>query len=265
MGSVARFDRGFGSALREGMVSVASSLLHPLDTLSSSLLFATDIADIPLELLGVMFSSDTKARNLQRLDGVLSVGGDLISGDATQSGHAAGQLASVVFSAYAGKMGGAFGVTALKRGERVYINPLFNKEARQTALASKKFVDLVASRRDLQVAVPGTDEFRFLEMVGADASAGGPGNISILVRSDRPQRLTLMEEYLHGTQSKLWGDPDTSAATTAFRKWHVRDFMYRHKTMLSWTPDEISVLKIEKDYWQKQLSRLENVKPSNTY
>ncbi len=115
MGSVARFDRGFGSALREGMVSVASSLLHPLDTLSSSLLFATDIADIPLELLGTMFSSDAKTRNLQRLDGIRDVGVGLISGDATQSGHAAGQLSSLVFSAYGVKMGGALSVDVLER------------------------------------------------------------------------------------------------------------------------------------------------------
>ncbi len=145
MGSVARFDRGFGAALREGMSSVASSFLHPLDTLSSSLLFATDIADIPLELLGTMFSSDAKTRNLQRLDGIRDVGVGLISGDATQSGHAAGQLSSLVFSAYGVKMGGAL-ERAVLREIKFDIAPRVEKQlidSRMGSLAGKIDMDFL--------------------------------------------------------------------------------------------------------------------------
>lgn len=130
-------------------------------------------------------------------------------------------------------------------------NALFNMEARQTRAASDGFVKAVSERRNLFVAKPGTDDFKFLQMTGADASAGGPGNLSILVRGDNPQRLTLMEEFLHGTQSKRWGDPvmDVTGADTAFREWHVRDFMSRHSGMLGWDASEKAVLKTELDYW----------------
>ena len=102
-------------------------------------------------------------------------------------------------------------------------------------------------------------------MVNADAAAGGPGNLSIIVRSERPQKLTLIEEYLHGTQSKIWGDPDTNPATTAFREWHVRNFMYRHQAMFSWDANELSVLEMERNYWAEQLKGLENAGTTYTY
>lgn len=116
-------------------------------------------------------------------------------------------------------------------------------ETRKTLAASDDFVKAVAERRNLFVAKPCTDDFKFLEMTGADASAGGPGNQSILVRGENPQRLTLMEEFLHGTQSKRWGDPmtDVTGADTAFREWHVRDFMSRHSRMLGWDASEKAV------------------------
>lgn len=115
----------------------------------------------------------------------------------------------------------------------VYNNALFSQKVRQTQVASPELVQSIASKRNLFIAKLGSDDFRFLEMVNANAAAGGPGNLSIIVRSERPQKLTLIEEYLHGTQSKIWGDPDTSPATTAFREWHVCDFMYRHQNMFS--------------------------------
>lgn len=122
---------------------------------------------------------------------------------------------------------------------------------RQTQAASPEFFQAVSARRDVTVALPGSDDMRFLDLMGADASAGGPGNMSILVRSDAPQRLTLTEEFLHGTQSKLWGDAslDADGAETAFREWHVRDFMNRHSSMFGWDADELKSLQTELQYW----------------
>lgn len=136
-------------------------------------------------------------------------------------------------------------------------NALFNMEARATRLASNDLVNEIAGRRQLFVAQPGTDEYRFLELTGADAAAGGPGNLSILVRSQNPQKLTLMEEFLHGTQSKIWGDPvsDVAGAETAFREWHVRDFMSRHAQMFGWDTDEQAVLQSELEYWAERAGK----------
>lgn len=107
------------------------------------------------------------------------------------------------------------------------------------------------------VARLGTDEFKFLELMGADASAGGPGNLSILVRSESPARLSLTEEFLHGTQSRIWGDPmlDADGAATAFREWHVRDFMNRHSRMFGWDQSEQAVLQSELKYWATTAGR----------
>jgi hypothetical protein len=135
-----------------------------------------------------------------------------------------------------------------------YENALFSTEVRQTQPASRELFDAVSARRDVNVAKPGSDDYRFLELMGADAAAGGPGNLSVIVRSERPQRLTLMEEFLHGTQSRIMGDPmvDANGAATAFREWHVRDFMNRHNRMLGWDADELSVLRSELKYWEAQ-------------
>jgi hypothetical protein len=145
-----------------------------------------------------------------------------------------------------------------------YRNALFSRDFRQTQAASSDLIDSVSSKRNLFVAQAGSDDLRFLEIVGADAAAGGPGNLSIIVRGEQPQKLTLIEEFLHGTQSKIWGDPDTGVATTAFREWHVRDFMYRHQSMFAWDADELSVLGTERKYWSEQLEGVQNVETTYT-
>ncbi|MFC0156124.1 hypothetical protein ACFFJ4_21815 [Xanthomonas dyei] len=115
----------------------------------------------------------------------------------------------------------------------------------------------LSRRGEMFFAQPGADDYRFLELMNADAAAGGPGNLSIIVRSESPQRLTLMEKCLHVTQSKIWGDPmlDASGAATAFREWHVRDFMSRHSRMLGWDQSKRTVLNSELKYWAEQKDR----------
>ncbi len=68
-------------------------------------------------------------------------------------------------------------------------NALFSSDIRQTQSASQELIDTVSSRREVYVAMPGSDDLKFLEMTGADAAAGGPGNLSIIIK-ENPQRLT---------------------------------------------------------------------------
>lgn len=138
-----------------------------------------------------------------------------------------------------------------------YENALFSTDFRQTQAASPEFFEAVSARRNVTVAKPGSDDLRFLDLMGADASAGGPGNMSILVRSEAPQRLTLTEEFLHGTQSKMWGEAslDAAGAETAFREWHVRDFMNRHSGMFGWDANELQSLQTELKYWAEKAGK----------
>ncbi|PZE12972.1 hypothetical protein DMX10_13465, partial [Pseudomonas sp. 57B-090624] len=140
---------------------------------------------------------------------------------------------------------------------QAYANALFSVDFRQTQAASNELMAAVSERRQVFVAKPGTDDHKFLEMTGADASAGGPGNLAILVRSENPQKLTLIEEFLHGTQSKIWGEPgvDVDGAVSAFREWHVRDYMSRHSRMFGWDAQEKSVLQTELAYWAQRAGR----------
>ncbi|GMU56415.1 MAG: hypothetical protein AMXMBFR33_55610 [Candidatus Xenobia bacterium] len=56
--------------------------------------------------------------------------------------------------------------------------------------------------RTVDIAAEGSDDMRFLDMCGAEASAGGPGNQSILLRPE-PSKAAALEEFLHGTQARL--------------------------------------------------------------
>jgi hypothetical protein len=62
------------------------------------------------------------------------------------------------------------------------------------SIASQELIDRISKDRQVFVAKDGTDDLKFLDMMQADASAGGPGNLSILIRED-PQKITLIEEF----------------------------------------------------------------------
>ena len=69
---------------------------------------------------------------------------------------------------------------------------------------------------------------RYLDMMKAEANAGGPGQMHIILRPDAT-KATVLEEFLHGTQSKL-GIIDRLGVPGAEE--HVVDFMQRHAKLL---------------------------------
>jgi len=95
--------------------------------------------------------------------------------------------------------------------------------------ASTELLDAVrAHGRTITIATEGSEELRFLNAVGAEASVGGPGRMSIILRED-PSRSAVMEEFLHGTQERL-GIINRLGIQGAER--HVTDFMVRHGSLL---------------------------------
>ena len=137
-----------------------------------------------------------------------------------------------------------------------YENSLKSSQVKNTERASKELLDKVSSRRDVVYAKPGTDDLLYLEMSNADGLAGGEFNTDILLR-ENPSRLTVVEEFLHGTQVKhakgnkipLKPSFDVNRTYEIKVERHVRDFMYRHRQMIGFDEIEIKVLKGELDYW----------------
>jgi hypothetical protein len=137
-----------------------------------------------------------------------------------------------------------------------YENSLKSSQVKNTERASKELLDKVSSRRDVVYAKPGTDDLLYLEMSNADDLAGGEFNTDILLR-ENPSRLTVVEEFLHGTQVKhakgnkipLKPSFDVNRTYEIKVERHVRDFMYRHRQMIGFDEIEIKVLKGELDYW----------------
>lgn len=85
-----------------------------------------------------------------------------------------------------------------------------------------------AQGRTITIATEGSEELRFLNAVGAEASVGGPGRVSIILR-ENPSKVGAMEEFLHGTQERL-GIIERRGIQGA--EDHVTDFMERHRTLL---------------------------------
>ena len=133
---------------------------------------------------------------------------------------------------------------------------LKSSEVRNTGEVSDELLQKVKLRRDVVIAKKGTDDYRFMEFSGSDGSAGGIDNKHILLR-ENPAKLTVVEEFLHGTQVKYAkGNKIPIEASVGIDKsyeikveWQVRDFMYRHKKIFGWNEAELGVLKSELDYW----------------
>lgn len=89
-----------------------------------------------------------------------------------------------------------------------------------------------AHGRTILMAVKGSPEgeeaLRYLDSMKAEANAGGPGQMHIILRPDA-SKATVLEEFLHGTQSKL-GIIERLGVAGAEK--HVVDFMQRHAKLL---------------------------------
>ena len=82
--------------------------------------------------------------------------------------------------------------------------------------------------RTITIATEGSEELRFLDAVGAEASVGGPERSSIILR-ENPSKVGAMEEFLHGTQERL-GIIERRGIQGA--EDHVTDFLERHRKLL---------------------------------
>ena len=89
-----------------------------------------------------------------------------------------------------------------------------------------------AHGRTITMANEGSEALRFLDTMGAEASAGGQGHLSIILR-ENPSQAAAMEEFLHGTQDRL-GIIDRLGVQGA--EDHVADFMMRHSRLLGLEP-----------------------------
>ena len=76
--------------------------------------------------------------------------------------------------------------------------------------------------------MPGSDELRYLDHMGAEANCGGPDCSHILLRQS-PTKAGILEEFLHGTQARL-GIIDRLDVQGA--EAHIKDFMARHRKLL---------------------------------
>jgi RHS repeat-associated protein len=108
--------------------------------------------------------------------------------------------------------------------------------------ASQGLLDAVGSRRAITIATEGSDALRYLNYRNAEAAAF-PASGDIILRTN-PSKAAVLEEFLHGTQSKL-GIIDrlgTGGAET-----HVKDFMIRHQKMLGLSAEDVVRLQKLKD------------------
>jgi RHS repeat-associated protein len=86
--------------------------------------------------------------------------------------------------------------------------------------------------RTITVATEGSEELRYLDAMRAEANAGGPDQMSIILRANS-SKAAILEEFLHGTQNRL-GIIDRLGVEGAER--HVVDFMGRHSKLLGLEP-----------------------------
>ena len=90
------------------------------------------------------------------------------------------------------------------------------------------------------MAQPNSEEERYLNHMGAEASVGGPDMIHILVR-ETPGKAAVLEEFLHGTQSKLGVIRRLGQQGAEV---HVKDFMIRHRTLLGLGSEDVDILRV---------------------
>ncbi|WP_207306761.1 LysM peptidoglycan-binding domain-containing protein [Xanthomonas oryzae] len=112
--------------------------------------------------------------------------------------------------------------------------------------ASPELIDSIASRRTVVFAQEGSEDMAYLDWMQAEANVGGPDYTHILLRDD-PSKAAVLEEFLHGTQSRLGivdrlGPQGFGSAET-----HVKDFMIRHQSMLGLSSEDVQILRQLRD------------------
>ena len=103
--------------------------------------------------------------------------------------------------------------------------------------------DLLASigkkGREIVVAAPNSEDYRYLLSQGADASTGKADMMHILMKK-HPSKIAALEEFLHGTQKRI-GVFDRLGLEISEVK--VKDFMLRHSRLLQLSENDLTVLR----------------------
>lgn len=110
--------------------------------------------------------------------------------------------------------------------------------------ASSELLDAMKRKgRDIVIAQPGMEEFDYLTFRKVEGSAGGDNHAHMLMKPGC-MKITAVEEFLHGTQSKI-GMLDRTAPEIA--EYRVKDFMIRHSRLLGLDENDVSVLEVLRD------------------
>lgn len=112
--------------------------------------------------------------------------------------------------------------------------------------ASPELISAVSKKRDVVIAQPESEELRMLDYFGAEASVGGVNNTHILLR-ENPSKAALLEEFLHGTQTRLGITERLGTSGFGSAETHVKDFMIRHRRILGIGQEDVSILEILKN------------------
>ncbi len=112
--------------------------------------------------------------------------------------------------------------------------------------ASPELIASVPERRTVVIAQPGSEDLRYLDTIGAEANVGGSDYSHILLRED-PSKAAVLEEFLHGTQSKLGVIDRLGTSGYGSAETHVKDFMIRHQSMLGLSSEDVQILKQLRD------------------
>lgn len=112
--------------------------------------------------------------------------------------------------------------------------------------ASPELISAVSRKRDVVIAQPESEELRMLDYFGAEASVGGVNNTHILLR-ENPSKAALLEEFLHGTQTRLGITERLGTSGFGSAETHVKDFMIRHRRILGIGQEDVSILEILKN------------------
>jgi hypothetical protein len=112
--------------------------------------------------------------------------------------------------------------------------------------ASNELLTAVGKKRSLVIAKPNSEELRMLDYFGAEASVGGVNNSSILLRQN-PSKAAVLEEFLHGTQTRLGVVDRLGTSGLGSAETHVKDFMIRHQQMLGLSAEDVRILQVLRD------------------
>lgn len=112
--------------------------------------------------------------------------------------------------------------------------------------ATPELIERVSQKRQVVFAKEGSEDLAYLDFLGAEANVGGEAYTHILLR-ENPGKAAVLEEYLHGTQSRLGIIDKLGTGGLGSAETHVKDFMIRHQKMLGLGNEDIKILQQLRD------------------